>query len=442
LEHLLSLQMSVRELGSVVGFLAVAHFIFACFKLYESKRLSSLRSGCIDVVQATTLITVILAIFPFVLHIRSFNLVFLSVFWVGATICTTFSRLIVRSALAALRRCGQNSRQMLIVGTNTRAVEFAKNIEASPQLGYRIVGFSDFEWSGRKHFQETGRKVLCDLVSLPDYLRINVVDEVVLALPVASFHQYCSQIAAACEDQGILIRVVSDLFDLRVARTSADQFEGGAVITLSPVTDDGWPVIEKRTMDFVLSAVLILALSPVLIAAALAIKLTSPGPILFVQERLGLNKRRFQMCKFRTMCVDAEQRLREIEHLNEVSGPVFKMKNDPRVSSVGRFLRKTSIDELPQLFNVLKGDMSLVGPRPMDVRDYDLMTQNCATWQRCRFSMRPGITCLWQVNGRNSIPFEQWMELDRQYVYGWSLWLDLKILLRTIPVVLRGSGAA
>jgi lipopolysaccharide/colanic/teichoic acid biosynthesis glycosyltransferase len=154
---------------------------------------------------------------------------------------------------------------------------------------------------------------------------------------------------------------------------------------------------------------------------------------------VGRNKRKFHIYKFRTMVVDAEKRIKEIEHLNEVSGPVFKIKNDPRITPLGRFLRKTSIDELPQLFNVLKGDMSLVGPRPLPVRDYEGFNED---WQRRRFSVRPGITCLWQIAGRSSIPFNRWMELDLEYIDGWSFWLDLQILLRTIPAVLRGSGAA
>jgi lipopolysaccharide/colanic/teichoic acid biosynthesis glycosyltransferase len=173
--------------------------------------------------------------------------------------------------------------------------------------------------------------------------------------------------------------------------------------------------------------------------AACLIKLTSRGPVFFLQERIGTNKRRFSICKFRTMVVGAESMMSQLEPQNEVSGPVFKIKDDPRITRLGKFLRRTSIDELPQLFNVLKGDMSLVGPRPLPVRDFDGFSED---WQRRRFSVRPGITCLWQVQGRSSIGFEQWMELDLKYLDEWSLWLDLKILAMTIPAVVKGSGAA
>jgi exopolysaccharide biosynthesis polyprenyl glycosylphosphotransferase len=205
---------------------------------------------------------------------------------------------------------------------------------------------------------------------------------------------------------------------------------------------DGWPLIIKRTLDFVVSLLLLIALAPALVLTAIAIRLTSAGPVFFRQKRIGLNKRIFNIYKFRTMVIDAEQKLAQIEHLNEVSGPVFKIKNDPRITPLGKFLRKTSIDELPQLFNVLRGDMSLVGPRPLQLRDYELFTDAGEDWQRRRFSVRPGITCLWQVNGRSSLPFHEWMELDLEYVTHWSLWLDLQILAKTIPAVLRGAGAA
>jgi lipopolysaccharide/colanic/teichoic acid biosynthesis glycosyltransferase len=195
----------------------------------------------------------------------------------------------------------------------------------------------------------------------------------------------------------------------------------------------------KRALDFLVALILLTLLSPLLAVVALLIKLTSDGPVFFLQERIGFNKRRFLVSKFRTMIPGAEAMVHQLERLNEMSGPVFKIKYDPRITPLGQFLRRTSIDELPQLWNVLKGDMSLVGPRPLPVRDYQGFNED---WQRRRFSTRPGITCLWQISGRNSINFDQWMKLDLQYLDEWSLWLDLKILARTIPAVLKGTGAA
>ena len=195
----------------------------------------------------------------------------------------------------------------------------------------------------------------------------------------------------------------------------------------------------KRTLDIAVSLVMLLGLAPILLLAALLIKYDSPGPVFFVQKRLGINKRRFWLFKFRTMTSDAEARIAELEQFNEMSGPVFKIKHDPRITRIGKYLRKCSIDELPQLINVLKGDMSLVGPRPLPERDYHGFN---ADWQRRRFTVKPGITCLWQVNGRNNIPFDDWMKLDMMYIDNWSLELDFKILLATIPAVFSGSGAA
>jgi exopolysaccharide biosynthesis polyprenyl glycosylphosphotransferase len=329
---------------------------------------------------------------------------------------------------------------MLIVGTSARAVQFARRIENNAEFGYRIIGFVDDDWQGTEEFRGTGYKIVADFAGLRTFLRENVVDEVAMALPMRSLHSHASIVAALCEEQGIVLRFASNLFDLKTAKSRADEFEGHSVIThYTGGMTDGPSIMVKRAFDFMVSLVLIVMLSPVFLLAAALIKLSSRGPVFFVQNRLGLNKRRFKIYKFRTMVPDAEKKMKEVEHLNEVSGPVFKIKNDPRITGVGKFLRKTSIDELPQLFNVLNGDMSLVGPRPLPVRDYEGFSED---WQRRRFSVRPGITCIWQVGGRSSISFEKWMELDLQYIDKWSLWLDFEILLRTIPAVLKGSGAA
>jgi exopolysaccharide biosynthesis polyprenyl glycosylphosphotransferase len=217
-----------------------------------------------------------------------------------------------------------------------------------------------------------------------------------------------------------------------------DNVEGHPVLTLRRGPASAWWGGLKRMLDFTFSLLALVGFLPILLATALAIRLDSPGPVLFSQERVGLNKRRFKLHKFRTMVPDAEQRIAELEKLNEQVGPVFKIRNDPRVTRVGKVLRKYSLDELPQFINVLTGEMSLVGPRPLPVRDYKGFSLD---WHRRRFSVRPGITCLWQVSGRNNIPFSRWMELDLEYIDNWSLWLDLKILLLTIPAVIKGRGA-
>jgi exopolysaccharide biosynthesis polyprenyl glycosylphosphotransferase len=328
---------------------------------------------------------------------------------------------------------------MVIVGTNPRAVLFARQIQAKPALGYRVLGFVDQEWEGMEEFRKGGYPLASDFERFPFLLRERVVDEVVLALPMKSLYAQASRVAALCEEQGVVVRVFSNIFNPRLGQPKAGEFEVEAVTTLCAGSPEDWQHLFKRTFDIAASLVATLMLAPLFLLAGSLIKVTSPGPVFFIQERVGLNKRRFRLYKFRTMVAAAEERQREIEHLNEASGPVFKIRNDPRRTPVGKFLRKMSIDELPQLFNVLKGDMSLVGPRPLPVRDYQGFDQD---WQRRRFSVRPGITCLWQINGRSSIPFEKWMELDMEYIDHWSLGLDFIILAKTIPAVLKGAGAA
>lgn len=422
-----------------VALLFLWHNIFAAFDLYESHRMSSLWSEVWEVVKATTVATLVFGAAALVFRITMASSLFVTMFFVISTVLLVSSRMMLRTALARARAHGRNSRNVLIVGTNRRAVEFAEKIESRPELGYRVIGFADRDWRGIEQFREAGHNFACELENLPAFLRTNIVDEVVIALPIRSLHDDASRIAALCEEQGIILRMPSNIFNLKLSHSGAEELAGHSSIMHYTGKIQGWSVVVKRMLDFCLALTALLAVSPVMLLAAALIKLTSPGPVFFKQKRIGQNKRRFTIYKFRSMTVDAEDRMKQLEHLNEQKGPVFKIKHDPRITPVGRFLRKTSIDELPQLFNVLRGDMSLVGPRPMSVRDYELFSED---WHRRRFSVRPGITCLWQVNGRNSIAFEQWMELDMQYIDKWSLWLDIKILAKTIPAVLKGSGAA
>jgi exopolysaccharide biosynthesis polyprenyl glycosylphosphotransferase len=442
LAEFFELRVKLGNLILFVSFLVIWHILFSVFGLYGSKRLASRWDEVWDALRATSTGTMVIAVFGLTFRIWVVNRIFLALFWVMTTSLVILSRMAIRGALAYARRHGRNTRNMLIIGTNPRALELVKRIHEKPELGYRILGCADEDWSGIEEFKKEGIPLVSDLNDLPAYMRRSVVDEVVLALPIRSFHTYASQIAAACEQQGIIIRFLPNIFDLKEARHRADELDGDALISHETTITDFWGLTIKRGIDILVSLTAIILLSPVLLLAALAVKLTSQGPIFFVQKRLGLNKRMFNIYKFRTMVMDAEARLKELEHLNEADGAVFKIKKDPRITVVGAFLRKTSIDELPQLFNVLKGEMSLVGPRPLQVRDYELFETHCGDWQRKRFSVRPGITCLWQIMGRSSTTFERWMELDLQYIRTWSLWLDLEILAKTVPAVLRGSGAA
>jgi exopolysaccharide biosynthesis polyprenyl glycosylphosphotransferase len=418
------------------------HLTLALHGLYRSKRLASRRGEALDVFRATTVCALVLALASSILNNQWMTSRFVLLFWACSTVSIGLSRFIIRTWLRRIRQHGKDLRNMLLVGSNRRTLEFARRIQSQPELGCRLIGFADQEWAGTAELQNHGLSRLCDLDGLRIFLRRSVVDEVVLTVPLRSFHDLASSVATMCQEQGIMVRVLPDLFDLKQGPVQTEEFHGAPLITHSGGIADGWPSAMKRALDFTLSLVLLIALAPLLIVAMILIRLSSPGPIFFVQKRVGLNKRVFGIFKFRTMVMDAESKLGELEHLNEVSGPVFKIKNDPRITAFGKLLRKTSIDELPQLFNVLRGDMSLVGPRPLQLRDYELFTEDGEDWQRCRFSVRPGITCLWQVSGRSSLPFHKWMELDLQYVRNWSLWLDLQILAKTIPAVLRGSGAA
>ncbi len=415
------------------------HLVFYRLGLYGSRRLVSRRREARDVFWATTVGSLLISsadsIFPYLFKIRLNNPEFLLTFWTLSTLLAIIGRLSVRFVLEAARARGRNLRYVLMVGTNERAVRFAERIQ-QPTLGYKLVGYVDEEWDGAGELRKRG-EIVADFEGLNQFLSENVVDEVVVALPFNMSYEQSSHILSICEGQGITVRFLWQFFEPRLAKAKIGTFQNEPVLTLESggTASNSQQQLIKRLVDVSVSATMLILLAPILLLTALAIKLTSRGPVFFVQERVGFRKRTFQLFKFRTMVPDAEQKLSEIEHLNEVSGPVFKIKHDPRVTMIGAFLRRTSIDELPQLLNVFKGDMSLVGPRPLPLRDCRGFEEY---WHRRRFSVPPGLTCLWQICGRSSIPFERWMRLDLQYIDHWSLWLDVKILLWTLPVVVEG----
>ena len=333
-------------------------------------------------------------------------------------------------------RNGDTHLRILIIGTGSRASRLSKALRGNAEWGLHILGHLDPDEALVGESIDDA-KVLGTVDDISSVLKDNVVDEVILAIPRAMIGDV-ERIAQTCEEEGVRISVMADVFDVHVARMELVEFGGIPLLTLYPVARDEWKDLVKRFVDLVISLALLPAVLLVTAAVAVAVKLDSPGPVFFVQQRVGLNKRRFPMFKFRTMFMDSERRMKEIEHLNEAEGPIFKIANDPRITVVGKFLRKTSLDELPQIFNVIRGEMSLVGPRPMSIRDVDLFDKGI---QRRRFSVKPGITCLWQVSGRSLLPFSKWLELDLYYIRNWSLGLDFKILLKTIPAVVRGTGA-
>ena len=440
IHHFLYGRVSLRSCALFAIAVLLCHLSFSCCKLYKSKKTAPKFVEACDVLCAMTLSVAFLwcearlfSISPVTRHY------FLLVFWVigGALIICT--RMLLRSVWVRIRRRGDNLHHVLVLGSNARAVAFARKLEAMPERGCRLLGYVDDDWSGIEKFKRAGLRLTCDLEGLSEFLRKNVVDEIAIFLPLRSLYERAAEMAKLAKEHGIMVRFDTDIFDLKFAEARTESADGTYQVVAMNIGVEGWQFLLKRMFDVAGSLVLLALCSPLFLLVAALIKLTSPGTVFFAQKRVGLNKRQFTMYKFRTMVSNAESLQEKLVHLNEMSGPAFKIKNDPRITPIGHFLRKTSIDELPQLFNVLKGEMSLVGPRAMSFRDYQLFSED---WQRRRFSVLPGITCLWQVRGRNSIPFEQWMILDMQYIDRWSLWLDFKILALTIPAVFKGLGAS
>jgi exopolysaccharide biosynthesis polyprenyl glycosylphosphotransferase len=419
-EQFFAIRIKVQNFALFLGFLCLWRILFSANGLYRSMRLSARSVEIKRVIKATSVGALALFVASIAFNLHMMTPLFIALFWAADTAMTILSRLAVRKVLAWVRLRGRNLRHVLIIGTNQRAVQFAREIEARPELGYRLLGFVENDWRGNDDFNGNGHRVVSDFDGFSAFIREEVVDEVVICLPIKSFYDRIKTMATLCAEQGIVVRHLSDFFSLELVHSERNILAGRAITSHYRGAMNGWQIYFKRVIDVVVSSLALLLLSPAFLLTALLIKVTSPGPVFFIQERVGFNKRRFRLYKFRTMVTDAEKKQAELEHLNEASGPVFKIKDDPRITPLGKVLRKLSVDEIPQLWNVLKGDMSLVGPRPLPVRDYNGFNED---WHRRRFSVRPGITCLWQVNGRSSIGFDQWMKLDMDYIDQWSLWL-------------------
>lgn len=354
-------------------------------------------------------------------------------FWSGTIAGAVMLRFLIRWTIVG---AGESlPRQVVIVGSGPRAMQLHRQLRKQSAPGVEVVGIVDDRDFGLG--TRAGLPLLGGPAELETILMHRVVDEVLIALPIKSSYSAIQQVITACERSGTQSKFVADIFRCSVARPRLEQ--GGQVPVINNrIFVDDYRLGLKRILDILIALAALALLAPVLLAVAAAVRLSSPGPVIFRQERYGLNKRRFHILKFRTMVVDAEARQAELEDRNEASGPVFKMRWDPRVTRVGAFLRRTSLDELPQLWNVLRGDMSLVGPRPLPLRDVGRFEE---PWLMRRFSVRPGVTCLWQIGGRQELSFDDWVALDLQYIDAWSLRLDLRILARTVPAVIAGRGA-
>ena len=423
-------------LGVLIGWF----FIFNKLVHYDANRFTTLKSQAIEIAKAMSVTSLLLLLAGAMFYIRMVTPALVSLFLLSSTALLIGSRMVVRSLLELLRRSGRNTRHLLIIGGTNKGIELADRIESRRELGYEIEGFLFDDGTCAGHLSEIEARwnVLGPLVNLRHLLEKGVVDEVMFCLPLREYFPLACDVAGLCNDLGVVMRLVPDVGDARMlSRSQVEDFEGEQVVTFFR-ENLLCQLFVKRLTDFIGSALLVILLSPLLLVTAVAVKATSPGPVFFGQERIGMNKRRFRLLKFRSMVVDAEERKKDLAHLNEMDGPTFKMRKDPRVTRVGAILRKFSIDELPQLINVFQGEMSLVGPRPPLLCEVDLYDWS----DRRRLSIKPGITCLWQVSGRNQLTFEEWMVLDRKYIDNWSVWLDLKILVKTIPVVLGGKGAS
>ena len=418
--------------------LILSFFIFTLphFGAYRSPRTSSGLSYIWAVGQSIfiSLGTLLLFLFLFNIPYVSVRLIFISatIIFLGMSGARLYTLWYFRNSL----KSGRNFRKILIIGSGERAESLAKALKNKAEWGLDIVGHLDPDPT-RVGLAVNDSRVIGTTTEIDTILKNQVIDEVILAIPRSMFEDV-EDIAFACQEGGVNFRLMADVFTLSVARISLTSLGRIPLLTLEPVSLEESKLLVKRILDFVVTLAAMPVFLPIMGVIALAIKLDDKGPIFFIQERVGLKKRTFPMYKFRSMRADAESMLKDIEHLNEAEGPNFKITNDPRVTKIGNFLRKTSLDELPQLFNVLRGDMSLVGPRPMSLRDVDLFDKRV---QRKRFSVKPGLTCIWQISGRSNLPFSKWLELDLEYIENWSLLNDFFILLKTIPAVLFRKGA-
>ncbi len=410
--------------------------------IYREIREEELRRAFVDPIKVGFVSTTLLFAFIFAFRLEYISRLLLGFYTIADLTAMILFRLAARRLSEPLRRSFGGLRHFLLVGDTPQVMEIARTLEANENRGLRLLGFArvhpgaglEAQW---KESRLCRTYPVYDLSQLPELLHRHVIDEVIFAVSKEELEKL-EETFLRCEEEGVKTRLLLGFFPHVISRLYLERLRDMPLLTFSTTPENEDLLLLKRVVDFAMALVLLLVLSPVFLVLALLIKLTSNGPVLYRQTRCGLGGRKFTLYKFRSMQPDADLRREELEALNEVDGPVFKIKNDPRCTPVGRFMRKFSLDELPQLVNVLKGEMSFVGPRPPlaeEVEKYE-------PWQRRRLRMPPGLTCLWALEGRSQLNFRRWMELDLEYIANWSFALDWKILLKTIPVVLLGRGAS
>jgi len=404
-------------------------------KLYESFKTKTFFQEAFVVFKVVSIGSIIIVFGVFTLRYFMISRTMIVFFWFLNFLFLMGERLAIKRIVKYRRTKGWGLLNIIVVGTGEEAGEIAEIIGQQHHWNLRLVGFISIDGEREKE-KVKGYPVLGEREDFPRIINDNVVDEVVFAVPRQDIERL-GDLFLLCEEEGIKTRVVLNLFPHIFSKVFLERLQDIPLLTFSTTPTNEFALFIKRVMDVVISSACLVALSPLFLIVSLLIKTTSKGPIFFKQARSGLYFRTFTMYKFRSMVLDAEEMKRDLRQLNEMDGPIFKISSDPRITGIGKWIRKTSIDELPQLINVLKGEMSLVGPRPHPVEE----SRDYTSWQRRRLSMKPGITGLWQTGGRSDTTFAESMKHDLNYIDNWSLWLDMKILAKTLPTALLGKGA-